>query len=316
MHTVTGQCVQGFIFGVPLDIRTAGKSAFIDCCRVTRAGEKMRSISIGVSVALGTTAGVYSLYWWFTRGRERKSHREETPSSEQCFGGADASPIQEETLKFVGNPESSEVDLTGATVSPSQGETLKFVRTPGEISSELDLAGKSVSPSQGGNFPGKEEFEYDIVVLHSDFDRKEAISFMEHLDIAIDMQPQLSAAIFEELSPEIQSRIQSSYACNVFSRVRLVFVFVSAALTKDGLKRHQAEMLLNKSLECPKYRNRMVPVWTEDGNGTHTVLEEYDILKGIGYFRFQNGDERDRRIYVKNMIKMVEFYRKEYPNSN
>lgn len=119
---------------------------------------------------------------------------------------------------------------------------------------------------------------HDILILHADDDRSQAIQFSQDLKTSIDVE-NLNTVIFEEFAPDIQSKFRTMRV--VFERCRYLFVYVTENFTEADLQRYQNEMALMDSISNPKKSERVIPVWTCEN--ADRILPELAILIGVNF---------------------------------
>ncbi|KAL3881539.1 hypothetical protein ACJMK2_027971 [Sinanodonta woodiana] len=150
-------------------------------------------------------------------------------------------------------------------------------------------------------------YEYDAMIFHSDIDREAAIEFQRHLqhdigvmDIRVIMYEEFHGTLCEMRALE-----------TVFDRCRYIFIYVTANFTRDDVMRYFEEMILIDSLYDVQKRYRIIPIWT---TRNRIRIIELNILKGIKYWRFLEGETGINDLYVRNVRKVILEGREKYPD--
>lgn len=91
----------------------------------------------------------------------------------------------------------------------------------------------------------------------------------------------LNVVLFDYFAPDVQNIFKIT-SC-IFQRCRYLFILVTTNLRDDGVKRYQGQIALIDSIM--KQRERVVPIWTEEGNN---ILPELSPLTGISYIQGQH----------------------------
>lgn len=91
----------------------------------------------------------------------------------------------------------------------------------------------------------------------------------------------LNVVLFDYFAPDVQNIFKIT-SC-IFQRCRYLFILVTTNLRDDGVKRYQGQIALIDSIM--KQRERVVPIWTEEGNN---ILPELSPLTCIPYIQGQH----------------------------
>lgn len=91
----------------------------------------------------------------------------------------------------------------------------------------------------------------------------------------------LNVVLFDYFAPDVQNIFKIT-SC-IFQRCRYLFILVTTNLRDDGVKRYQGQIALIDSIM--KQRERVVLIWTEEGNN---ILPELSPLTGIPYIQGQH----------------------------
>lgn len=111
--------------------------------------------------------------------------------------------------------------------------------------------------------------------MYADKDKKNAETLHDLLKSNSNTR-NLNVVLFDYFAPDVQNIFKTT-SC-IFQRCRYLFILVTNNLTHDGVKRYQGQIALFESIM--KQSERVVPIWTEDGNN---ILPELSPLAGIPY---------------------------------
>lgn len=122
--------------------------------------------------------------------------------------------------------------------------------------------------------------EHDVLLMYADKDKKNAETLHDLLK-SNSNTGNLNVVLFDYFAPDVQNIFKIT-SC-IFQRCRYLFILVTTNLRDDGVKRYQGQIALIDSIM--KQRERVVPIWTEEGNN---ILPELSPLTGIPYIQGQH----------------------------
>lgn len=146
---------------------------------------------------------------------------------------------------------------------------------------------------------------FDVLILYHEDDRKDAVSFRDHLrdDIYIGEGIDVKAVLYDDPDTKLVSGLKIQNLEKAFERSNYTFVFLSENFLKSNWMLFISHTCLTESIENEEKKWCVVPVISKAPNEKFKIPMAFNAITSLDYYRNDNIYKKKVTCLIKEKLK-------------